>query len=113
MQGAEGYEQCNTERTHSGASAKRQRRFKESLSVDFANSAYASINRGPAHANLGCWPHVRFAPILLKKSKIERLQKSRERQFLFVSAAASLFSMSAAVSDRFCRNLCGPSRRRA
>jgi hypothetical protein len=30
--------------------------------VDFANSAYASINRGPAHANLGCWPHVLFAP---------------------------------------------------
>jgi hypothetical protein len=29
----------------------------------------------------------------LKKSKIERLRKSRERQFLVVSAAASLFSI--------------------
>jgi hypothetical protein len=45
--------------------------------------------------------NVRFAPILLKKSKIERLRKSREGQFLTVSAAASLCKAGTKVSDRF------------
>jgi hypothetical protein len=51
---------------------------------------------------------VAYGSIVLKKSKIARLRKSREDQFLIVSAAASRFSMGAAVSDRFCGNPCGP-----
>jgi hypothetical protein len=42
---------------------------------------------------VGSTSDVRNGSILLKNSKIERLRKSRERQLLVVSAAASLFSM--------------------
>jgi hypothetical protein len=43
------------ERTHSGASAKRQKRLVQGITIGgfrMWNSAHASINRGPAHANL-------------------------------------------------------------
>jgi len=43
------------ERTDSGASAKRQKRLVQGIIIGgfrVWNSAYASINRGPAHANL-------------------------------------------------------------
>src|SRR5260370_41909357 len=50
--------------------------------------------------------------ILLKKSKIEWLQNSRECQFLVVSAARSLCRTCTKVTGRFCANRCGPSRRR-
>src|ERR1700682_4698377 len=56
--------------------------------------------------------YVRFAPILLKKSKIEWLQNSRECQFLVVAAARSLCRTCTKVPGRFCANRCGPSRRR-
>src|ERR1700737_3064123 len=55
---------------------------------------------------------VRLAPILLKKSKVEWLQSSRECQFLVVSAARSLCRTCTKVTGRFCANRCGPSRRR-
>src|SRR2546429_6919486 len=57
--------------------------------------------------------NVSCGSILLKKSTIERLRKSREGRILVVSAAASLWSAGAETSDCLCRNLCGPSRRRA
>jgi hypothetical protein len=56
---------------------------------------------------------VREGSILLKKSKIERLQKSRESRFLIISAAASRRRADTKVCDRFCVNRCGPSRCRA
>ena len=43
------------ERAHSGASAKRQKRLVQGITIGglrMWNSACASINRGPAHANL-------------------------------------------------------------
>jgi len=43
------------ERTHSGASAKRQKRLVQGIIIGgfrMWNSADALINRGPAHANL-------------------------------------------------------------
>src|SRR6267154_633492 len=43
------------ERAHSGASAKRQKRLIQGITIGGSriwNSAYASIKRGPAHANL-------------------------------------------------------------
>src|SRR5258708_14287450 len=49
---------------------------------------------------------------LVKKSKIEWLQNSRECQFLVVSAARSLCRTCTKVTGRFCANRCGPSRRR-
>src|ERR1700682_3669455 len=57
--------------------------------------------------------YVRFGSILLKKSKVERLRKSRQGQFLVVSAAASRCRAGTKVCDRFCANRCGPSRCRA
>ena len=51
-----------------------------------------------------------FDPMLSKKSKIERLRKSREDQFFVVSAAASLCRACTKVCDRFCVIRCGPSR---
>jgi hypothetical protein len=47
--------------------------------------------------------------MLSKKSKIERLRKSREDQFFVVSAAASLCRACTKVCDRFCVIRCGPS----
>lgn len=55
----------------------------------------------------------RFAPILLKKSKIARLRKSLEGRFFVVSVAASLCRTSTRTYDRFSVNRCGPSLRRA
>jgi hypothetical protein len=55
---------------------------------------------------------VRFAPILLKKSKIEPRLKSREALFLAVSTAATLLSADTEVGGNFCKRRCGPSRRR-
>src|ERR1700737_2582935 len=46
---------------------------------------------------------VRLAPILLKKSKIEWLQNSRECQFLVVSAARSLCRTCTKVLVAFAR----------
>jgi len=43
--------------------------------------------------------HVRFVPIALKKSKVERLRKSREDRFLVLSAAASLRRTATKVCD--------------
>jgi hypothetical protein len=48
-------------------------------------------------------PSAGFWRILLKKSKIERLRKSREGQFLSVSAAASLCRAGTKVSARIVR----------
>jgi hypothetical protein len=48
--------------------------------------------------------------MLSKKSKIERLRKSREDQFFVVSAAASLCTACTKVCDRSCVIRCGPSR---
>jgi|GEM_PF-4148991 len=48
--------------------------------------------------------------MLSKKSKIERLRKSREDQFFVVSAAASLCRACTRVCDRFCVIRYGPSR---
>lgn len=53
----------------------------------------------------------RFWRILLKKSKIERLPKSRESRCLDVSAAAMLARSDTKVRGRFCERRCGPSRR--
>src|SRR6266403_5176084 len=47
--------------------------------------------------------------MLSKKSKIERLRKSREDQFFVVSAAASLCRACTKVCDRSCVIRCGPS----
>jgi hypothetical protein len=55
----------------------------------------------------------RFWWILLKKSKIERLRKSREGRLLGLSAAARLFKTNTRVRGCVCVNRCGPSRRRA
>jgi hypothetical protein len=55
---------------------------------------------------------VCFAPILLKKSKIARLRKSREGQFFVVSVAASLCRTSTRTYDRFSVNRFVPSHRR-
>jgi hypothetical protein len=52
----------------------------------------------------------RFWRILLKKSKIERLRKSREDHFLVVSAAARLCRAGTKLCVRICVNRCGPSR---
>jgi hypothetical protein len=49
--------------------------------------------------------------ILLKKSKIERLRKSRECSALAISAAARRCRIDTRVSDRSCGNSCGPSPR--
>ena len=46
--------------------------------------------------------------MLSKKSKIERLRKSREDQFFVVSATASLCRACTKVCDRFCLIRCGP-----
>src|SRR5260370_15423218 len=48
--------------------------------------------------------------MLSKKSKTERLRKSREDQFFVVSAAASHCKACTKVCDRFCVSRCGPSR---
>jgi hypothetical protein len=53
----------------------------------------------------------RFAPILLKKAKIERLPKSRESRCLDVSAAAMLARGDTKIRRRFCERRCGPSHR--
>ena len=55
----------------------------------------------------------RFWRILLKKAKVERLRKSRQGQFLIVSAAASRCRAGTKACDRFCANRCSPSRCRA
>src|SRR5258708_5733633 len=57
--------------------------------------------------DVACWP------ILLKKSKIQRLRKSREGWFFVVSAAASVCRTGTRTYGRFCVNRCGPSHRRA
>jgi hypothetical protein len=57
--------------------------------------------------------HVRYVPILLQKSKIERPRKSRESRFLNASIAATLCSEDTKVGGRFCVKRCGPSHRRA
>jgi hypothetical protein len=53
----------------------------------------------------------RSAPILLKKSKIEGLRKSRKCRMFTISDAASLSRIDANVGDRFCANICGHSHR--
>jgi len=60
-----------------------------------------------ARANVG------FAPILLKKSKIERRQKSRENAFVIASNAATPFGADGKVGGRFRVKRCSPSGRRA
>ena len=49
----------------------------------------------------------------MKKSKIERLRKSREGRCFAVSVAASRCRTGTRTYDRFCTNRCGPSHRRA
>jgi hypothetical protein len=66
---------------------------------------------------LGCagtvcgYPNVRFWQILLEKSKIEQLGKSREGRLLGPSTDARLCKTNTKVRGRFCVNRCGPSRR--
>src|SRR5260370_23876996 len=55
--------------------------------------------------------NVLFAPILLKKSKIERLPKSRESRCLDVSTAAMLARGDTKVRGRFFERCVVPSRR--
>jgi hypothetical protein len=57
--------------------------------------------------------HVRFVPILLQKSKIERPGKSRESRFLDAPTAARLSGANTKVGGRFGMKRCGPSCRRA
>jgi len=57
--------------------------------------------------------HVRNGSILLKKSKIAGLQKSRKFRILVISAAARLCGTDMRVGGRFCANRCGPSHRDA
>jgi hypothetical protein len=57
--------------------------------------------------------HFRVWQILLKKSKIERLRKSREGRLLGLSAAARLFKTNTRVRHCVCVNRSGPSRRSA
>jgi hypothetical protein len=45
---------------------------------------------------------VRFAPILLQKSKIEQRQKFRESRFLADSIAAKFPSADTRAGGRFC-----------
>jgi hypothetical protein len=54
---------------------------------------------------------VSYWQIVLQKSKIERLRKSREGRFLECSAAAMLFSVDTKVRGRFSEKRCGPPRR--
>jgi hypothetical protein len=56
--------------------------------------------------------NVRNVPILLKKAKIEQLQKSREGRILGASAAERLHRTDATACGRFRANRSGPSRRR-
>ena len=49
----------------------------------------------------------------MKKSKIERLQKSREGRLFGLSAAARLFKTITGIRGCVCANRFGPSRRRA
>jgi hypothetical protein len=46
----------------------------------------------------------RFAPIVLKNSKIARLRKSRKCSVLMISAAATPCRIDTRASDRFCGN---------
>jgi hypothetical protein len=55
--------------------------------------------------------HVRKVPIVLKKSKIAELRKSRECSALAISAGARHGRIDTRASDRLCDNSCGPSRR--
>src|SRR6266446_8940262 len=54
---------------------------------------------------------VRFAPILLQKSKTERLQKSRESRFSDDSNAERRRGADRQVRGGFSERRCGPSRR--
>jgi hypothetical protein len=63
-------------------------------------------------AEVGISSNVRFAPILLQKSKIERPRKSRESGFLDAAAAARFSGANTKAGGRFCMKRCGPSRRR-
>ena len=55
--------------------------------------------------------NVRFAPIVLKNSKIAGLRKSRKWSALAISAAAGAVASIRGPVDRFCGNSCGPSPR--
>jgi hypothetical protein len=55
----------------------------------------------------------RLAPILLKKSEIERLRKSRECRMLAISVAERRCRTVTSAGGRFCVNRCGPSYRGA
>src|SRR6478752_5731818 len=46
--------------------------------------------------------HVRFVPILLQKSKIERPRKSRESRFLDAATTAKPFTADTKTGGRFC-----------
>src|ERR1700704_2907188 len=67
----------------------------------------------PTSGIVGQLCQVRKVPILLQKSKIKQPQKSRKSRSLAFPAAASLFSATAEVRDRFWMKRYGPSRRRA
>jgi hypothetical protein len=56
-------------------------------------------------------PNGGYWRILLKKSKIERLQKSRQNRCLDVFTAAVLARGDTKVRGHFCETHCGPSRR--
>jgi hypothetical protein len=68
----------------------------------------------PSGADVVSLPqHVGLVAILLKKSKVERVRKSREDRFLVLPTAVILRGTATKVCDRFCGNRYGPSRRRA
>ena len=62
--------------------------------------------------NLNVFADVRFAPILLQKSKIERDLKIPRKLIFDVSTAAKPRSADTMVRGRFCVKRCGPSRHR-
>jgi len=83
--------------------------------VRFGTATHADLAapnaKGSAHSRPGTFGQCPFAPILLKKSKIERFPKSRESRCLDVSTAAMLARGDTKVRGRFCERRCGFSRR--
>jgi len=64
--------------------------------------AYSFSGMQKSRVQKKSYDNVRFAPILLQKSKIERHQKSRESGLLDIPTAATLCSADAEVCGRFC-----------
>jgi hypothetical protein len=89
---------------------RRQHRAVAGLSLSLIRSNVCFANSG--QSQIRCYGCLLFTPIVLQKSKIERLRKSRESRCLDISIAAMLARADAKVRGRFCAKRCGPSRRR-